>query len=135
MLTTPRGRLLPVIVLAAWSCLTAAHAAALTPLSAMFPPQDSQESKKAKPADQRVTGTVVDRDGKAVDRAEVHFAGPKTATVLTDGRGRFSFSGPPGDYTITVRSGERSQSFDRTIKDDQLKPDGTLVIEPEEGRS
>lgn len=135
MLTTLRGRLLQTIVLATWSGLAAAHAAGPGPRSAVLPPQDSQESKKAKPADQRVSGTVVDRDGKAVDRAEVHFAGPKTATVLTDGRGHFSFSGPPGDYTITVRSGERSQSFDRTIKDDQLKPDGTLVIEPEDGRS
>jgi hypothetical protein len=135
MLTTLRGRLLQTIVLATGSSLAAAHAAALTPRSAVFPPQDSQESQKAKPADQRVSGTVVDRDGNAVDRAEVQFAGPKTATVLTDGKGHFSFSGPPGDYTITVRAGERSQSFDRTIKDGQLKPDGTLVIEPEEGRS
>jgi Carboxypeptidase regulatory-like domain len=135
MLTTPRGRLLPVIVLAAWSCLTAVHAAVLTPLPAGVSPQDppeSQEPKKGKPADQRVTGTVVDRDGEPIDGAEVRFDGPKRATVHTNSRGQFEFAGPPGDYGITVRVGERSQSFARKIEGGQLKPSGTLVIELDE---
>ena len=113
-----------------------AVAAAWLAATAMAPaPPDRaaprQETKKEKPADQRVSGTVVDRDGTAIDQAEVSFDGPKKATVLTDAAGNFSFTGPPGDYAITVRAGERSQRFDRKIEGGKLKPKSTLVIEPE----
>jgi hypothetical protein len=93
-------------------------------------PQDPPQESKGE--DQRVTGKVLDRDGKAVVKAEVRVAGKKKKdTVWTDERGEFSFSGPAGDYNITVKAGEREESFNRKIEDNQLKPDSTLVIEPE----
>jgi hypothetical protein len=107
---------------------------AATAMAAASPPDRAasrQETKKEEPADQRVSGTVVDRDGTAIEQAEVSFDGPKKATVLTDAAGHFTFTGPPGDYAITVRAGERSHRFDRTIEAGELKPSGTLVIEPE----
>jgi hypothetical protein len=84
----------------------------------------------AKSRDQRVSGKVLDRDGKAIDRAEVSFAGPKKNKVFTDARGEFTFTGPPGDYAVTVKAGSRRQDFRVQIDDNQLKP-STLIIDPE----
>ena len=89
------------------------------------------QEKKEKPADQTVTGSVADRDGKPIERAQVIFDGPKKATLLTDAGGHFTFTGPPGDYAITVRAGSRSASFTRKVEGNQLKPTATLTIEPE----
>jgi Carboxypeptidase regulatory-like domain len=111
-------------------CVGAATATAAG-LEVEHRPSRQEETKKEKPADQRVSGTVVDRGGTAVNRAEVTFRGPKQGAVLTNSNGHFTFTGPPGDYTITVRAGERSQSFDRKIENNQLKPDSTLVLDPE----
>ena len=90
-----------------------------------------KNGKKEKPADQTVTGSVADRDGKPIERAQVIFDGPKKATLLTDAGGHFTFTGPPGDYAITVRAGSRSASFTRKVEGNQLKPTATLTIEPE----
>jgi len=84
----------------------------------------------ARPRDHRVTGKVLDRDGKAVERAEIAFGGPKTGKVFSDARGEFAFTGPTGDYTATVKAGSRRQEFAVQIDNNQLKP-STLVIEPE----
>jgi hypothetical protein len=95
-------------------------------------PQDQgKNGKKEKPADQTVTGSVADRDGKPIERAQVIFDGPKKATLLTDAGGHFTFTGPPGDYGITVRAGSRSAGFTRKVEGNQLKPTATLTIEPE----
>ncbi len=91
------------------------------------PPQPPPPAKRP---DQRVKGKVVDRDGKPVDRAEVTLEGPKKGHVWTNSRGEFSFTGPTGDYTITVKAGERQQNFGVKIEDNQLKP-STLILEPE----
>ena len=93
--------------------------------------QDQGKKEKEKPADQTVTGSVADRDGTPIERAQVIFDGPKKATLLTDAGGRFTFTGPPGDYAITVRKGNRSASFSRKVEGSQLKPSATLTIEPE----
>ena len=90
-----------------------------------------KNGKKEKPADQTVTGSVADRDGKPIERAQVIFAGPKQATLLTDAGGHFTFTGPPGEYAITVRAGNRSAGFSRKVEGSQLKPTATLTIEPE----
>jgi Carboxypeptidase regulatory-like domain len=95
------------------------------------PIEPSQDQGKKETADQTVTGSVADRDGKPIERAQVIFDGPKKATLLTDATGHFTFSGPPGDYTITVRAGNRSASFTRRVEGNQLKPTATLTIEPE----
>lgn len=79
---------------------------------------------------QRVTGNVVDRDGKAADRVQVEFDGPKRETVWTDSRGEFSFTGPPGDYLVTVKTGESQQQFEVRIEDNRLIP-STLELDPE----
>lgn len=98
------------------------------PLSAVRTPAATQESK---PADQHVSGKVVDKDGKAVDKAEVVFKGPKRDKVWTDSHGAFAFAGPAGDYVITVKAGDRSQTFKVKLENNELKPSATLVIEPE----
>jgi uncharacterized membrane protein len=95
-------------------------------------PQGGQgEPREPKHLDQRVTGKVLDRDGKAVERAEVKFDGPKKDKVFTDSRGEFSFSGPAGDYAVTVRAGTRHADFAVKIEDNQLRPSSTLIIDPE----
>lgn len=84
---------------------------------------------ESKHASQRVTGKLVDCDGKAVDKAEIRFEGPKKDKVWSDAHGAFTFTGPPGDYTVSVKAGERHQDFKVKIEENQLKP-ATLVIEP-----
>jgi Carboxypeptidase regulatory-like domain len=91
------------------------------------------QTPEQKPApDQRVSGEVVDRDGKPVENAEVVFAGPKRQSVRTGPRGEFTFTGPAGNYEITVNAGERHKTFPgMKIEDNQLKPMSTLAIERE----
>jgi len=89
------------------------------------PPQEPAKRK-----DQRVTGKVLDRDGKAVNHGEVVFDGPKKGTSFTDARGEFAFTGPGGEYSVTVKAGSRKQDFTVQIENNQLKP-STLIIEPE----
>lgn len=89
----------------------------------------AQDPPDAKP-EVRVVGKVIDRDEKVVDRAEVSFSGPKKGKVWTDTKGAFSFSGPPGDYVVTVTAGERHQDFNVTIEGNLLKP-STLKMNPE----
>lgn len=88
--------------------------------------QDPPDDKSAV----RVTGHVMDRDDKVVDKAEVSFSGPKKGKVWTNTKGEFSFSGPPGDYVVTVTAGERHQNFNVKIEDNQLKPP-LLKMNPE----
>jgi hypothetical protein len=90
-----------------------------------------EDQAKAKPADQHVTGDVVDRDGKPVPKAEVVFDGPKDETHWTDASGKFAFTGPPGDYTITVKvaATKQQQTFKATIADNTLKPN-RLTLDP-----
>ena len=99
-------------------------------VSRQDPPTPQPPAPPSKQSEHRVTGKVVDRDGKPVERAEVTFEGPKKGNVWTDALGQFLFAGPAGDYTITVKAGERQQDFQVTIEDNQLKP-STLVIEPD----
>jgi hypothetical protein len=100
--------------------------------AAPHPPETKVQDAKAK-AEQRVSGDVVDRDGKAVEDAEVAFAGPKKHSVRTGAGGAFSFTGPPGNYVVTVHAGKRTQTFDdMKIEDGQLKPRTRLVIDRED---
>jgi carboxypeptidase family protein len=92
-------------------------------------PGAQEPAEQSKRAEHKVTGRVVDRDGTAVSKAEVRFAGPKKGRVWTDAAGEFSFTGPAGDYTITVKAGERQQEFTAKIADNMLDP-STLIIEP-----
>ena len=89
----------------------------------------TQDPPDAKPA-VRVSGHVMDRDDKVVDKAEVSFSGAKKGKVWTNTKGEFSFSGPPGDYVVTVTAGERHQNFNVKIEDNQLKPP-LLKMNPE----
>jgi hypothetical protein len=101
------------------------------PASRLRRPQDAGQPQEPKRRDQHVTGKVLDRDGKAVDRAEVRFEGPKKDKVFTDSRGEFSFSGPAGEYAVTVKAGNRRGDFAVQIEDNELKPSSTLIIDPE----
>ena len=85
--------------------------------------------EKHKPVDQQVTGKVLDQDGQPVNRAEVRFDGPKKEKVWTNAQGEFSFTGPPGEYAVTVKAGERRQEFKVKIEHNHLDP-STLVIQP-----
>jgi hypothetical protein len=95
-------------------------------------PGAQAEPQEPKRPDQRVTGKVLDADGKAVERAEVRFEGPnnKVAAVWTNSEGAFSFTGPAGNYVVTVKAGERRKVFNVKIEDNRLIP-STLVIDPE----
>ena len=75
----------------------------------------------AKRTDQRVTGKVLDRDGKAVNHArgqlrrpeEGHKSSPTRAASLPS-------PGPAGEYAVTVKAGSRRQDFTVKIDDNQL---------------
>ncbi len=100
-----------------------------------FPPataadQRREGAQEPKPQAQHVTGKVVDKDGNAVERAEVSFDGPKKQKVFTDARGQFAFTGPAGDYVVVVKAGDRRGEFKVKIENDELKP-STLIIDPE----
>jgi hypothetical protein len=121
----------PVSMLAQPGAPAAQKAVAQAPDQA--PPAQDEPRPPQEPAkrrDQRVTGKVVDRDGKSIEHAEVSFGGPKKNKVFTDGRGEFSFTGPAGEYTVTVKAGSRRQGFTVKIDDNKLDP-STLIIEPE----
>jgi hypothetical protein len=121
-------RLLATVIGAA-TILALASPGIAQPAAAAVP--GVQQEKPAEPDNQpqRVTGKVVDRDGKAVDRVQVAFAGPKKETVWTDARGAFAFTGPPGDYVVTVKAGDTNHEFRVKIADHHLTP-STLVIDP-----
>ena len=73
----------------------------------------------------------MDKDGKPVNKAEVHFEGPKKDKVWTDGHGKFSFSGPPGTYVVTVKADGLETKFKEVkIEDNHLNPE-QLVIKPQ----
>ena len=101
-------------------------------LAVRQPTHVQDETKKEKPADQQVAGSVADSTGKPIERAQVIFDGPKKATLLTDIDGRFTFVGPAGEYTVTVRKGDRTSTCRCTVEGNQLKPSSTLTLEPEE---
>jgi hypothetical protein len=92
------------------------------------PPQE--KSAPVKPASTlKVSGKVVDRDGKGVASSEVTITGPKGAIKkTTDSAGAFAFEGAPGKYAITVRSGGKSKSFQEEIGTDKPGP-LTLIFE------
>jgi len=90
----------------------------------------STAQQKEKPSDQQVTGEVVDKDGKPVKRAEVRFDGPKKDKVWTDDLGKFSFTGPPGKYVVTVKGNGLENEFKVTIEDNQLTP-AQLITKPD----
>jgi hypothetical protein len=52
-----------------------------------------------------ITGHVNGSSSAGVGGAAVTLDGPTRASATTDGSGNFSFSVPPGDYTITVNKG------------------------------
>jgi len=122
--TTGRASFAAIVVVV---CISAAQPPRV---AAEWPGRTAQEAK-AKPADQHVTGDVVDRDGKPVRKAEVVFDGPKQETHWTDANGEFAFTGPPGSYTITVKvaATKQQQTFKVTIEDNKLKP-SRLTLDP-----
>jgi hypothetical protein len=86
------------------------------------------ETLTLKSAEESVRGTVADRDGKALTGLEVTFAGPKNATVWTDSAGSFDFTGPPGDYEVTIEVEGKAHKSRVKIADGRLQPD-TFTIE------
>jgi len=92
-------------------------------------PQHAGEEKPEKPEKKhpaektvKVTGSVVDRDGTPLARAEVSFEGPQGGSAWTDSDGAFEFEGPTGDYRVTVKSGGKSQTFSAKITKSGLEP-------------
>jgi phosphatidate phosphatase APP1 len=84
-----------------------------------------------KTAEKRVSGTVVDRDGKGLAGVKVTVKGEKTTAVWTDANGSFHFSARPGAYEITVKVGAKSHKFDATI-DEQVGLDPAEFRVPNE---
>ena len=77
--------------------------------------------------EQSVRGTVNNRDGTALAGVTVIIDGPKDGKVSTDGDGVFRFSGPAGQYKLTVTSGNRTQDFTVRIDNNRLTPDVLTV--------
>jgi Carboxypeptidase regulatory-like domain len=92
------------------------------------PPQE--KSAPVKPATTlKVSGRIVDRDGKGVASSQMTITGPKgSIKTTTDSTGAFAFEGVPGKYAITVRSGSKSKSFQQEIGTDKPGP-LTLIFE------
>ena len=79
--------------------------------------------KLRRPAEQRVTGKVVDRDGKGLEGLKVSIAARQGEPVLTDSEGRFFLTILPGAYKITVTAdGKTQKNFDVTVADGRMTP-------------
>lgn len=78
--------------------------------------------KLQRPAGQRVSGRVVDRDGKGLVGLKVNISARQNETVLTDSDGRFFLTALPGAYEITVSGDGKTQNFDVTVADGRLTP-------------
>jgi Carboxypeptidase regulatory-like domain len=83
---------------------------------------------KAQAREQSVRGKVEDGDGRGVPKATVSLAGPKRGTVVTNAEGFFFFSGPAGDYEVSVGVGEKSKKYPATIDRNRLRPE-TFTID------
>jgi Carboxypeptidase regulatory-like domain len=78
--------------------------------------------KLQRTAEQRVSGRVVDRDGKGLVGLRVTISVRRDETVLTDSEGRFFLTAPPGAHKITVNSDDKTQNFEVTVADGRLTP-------------
>jgi Carboxypeptidase regulatory-like domain len=78
--------------------------------------------KLQKPAEQRVSGRVVDRDRKGLEGLKVSIAARQGEPVLTDSEGRFFLTILPGTYKITVTADGKTQKFDVTVADGRMTP-------------
>jgi Carboxypeptidase regulatory-like domain len=78
--------------------------------------------KLQKPAEQRVSGRVVDRDGKGLEGLRVSISARQGETVLTDSEGRFFLTTLPGTYQITVNDDGKTQNFGVTVADGRMTP-------------
>jgi Carboxypeptidase regulatory-like domain len=78
--------------------------------------------KLKKPAEQRVSGRVVDRDGKGLEGLKVSIAARQGEPVLTDSEGRFFLMILPGTYKITVTADGKTQNFDVIVAEGRMTP-------------
>ena len=81
-----------------------------------------------------VSGAVVDRDGQAIDKADIHFYAENAREVghgRSDQRGRFSIdvSGPPETWSVAAKGFES-----RTLRFSELDSN-TIVLYPREAKS
>jgi len=63
----------------------------------------------------QITGTVLDAAGKALGKARVAVTGPANQSVESGPDGRFSFTVPPGIYTITVQAPGFEQATNESV--------------------
>ena len=78
--------------------------------------------KTPPPPQQKVSGMVVDGDGKGVPRARLTFSGPKNGPAVTNSEGVFVFQGPAGNYQVTVKAGDKSGTFGVKIAGNGMTP-------------
>jgi hypothetical protein len=77
---------------------------------------------------QQAKGMVTNRDGAARSACQVNFSGPASYSVWTNSTGAFFLEAPrDGQYAVTVKQGELTQSFTVTISRSSLSP-STLVV-------
>ena len=98
-----------IFIVALWAMLIIS----VTLVAQQNPPPGPGQSKgaehKQEPAvEVEVSGEVVDRDGKAIEKAKVDFTadGKAPAHAISGGKGMFTLKVPPGEYTVTAHSAE-----------------------------
>jgi len=90
-------------------------------------PEQKPEEPKPKASD--VKGRVMNGDGEGLPGSKVTVVGPRNDTVWTDSQGSFHFTGPPGDYSLTVEASEGTRHFAAKIVKGKLAPDVFTIKE------
>ena len=94
---------------------------------------ESEEKQEPAPKKERdklrqVKVKVIDRDGGAVEGAQVFFKKAKENPLVTNSGGLFRFEGSPGDYRITITARKSSKVFKLTIGEEGVNP-GVLEMD------
>lgn len=112
-----------IFIFALWAMLLIAVSLVAQQAPAPAPGQAKGEERKQDPpvAEVDVSGEVVDRDGKPLDKVLVTFTGKATTSKTTGPHGGFSVKLPPGKYSVNAKSGAKSKTEQINVGSEGLK--------------
>lgn len=123
----PQAGVGAILILAAISCVGGVGAPYVISWADTqeSPAKDAPEPSEAKPKPVLIKGRVVKKgDGSGLAACDVTFtiAGGRGETVKTDQSGQFTFTGPPGKYTITAAAGGKTATVGHEVLKDFALP-------------